>query len=155
MPVRDLAADFVAYDDEGRVLLLAEAKSRGGTSAEWAAQYRRNLLAHGVLPAAQFFMIATPEQIYIWKQEDQQPHDEMPTFTIDAAQEFGPYFEQLGISPSDIAPQAFELMILFWLTEIALSGEERASRDPAARLLAELGLLGPLSKARIEMSSAA
>lgn len=30
--------DFVAYDREGRVLVLAEAKSRRGTSESWAAR---------------------------------------------------------------------------------------------------------------------
>jgi hypothetical protein len=42
--------DFIAYDADGKVVLLAEAKSRRGTSASWAAKLRRNMLAHSVLP---------------------------------------------------------------------------------------------------------
>lgn len=38
--------DFIAYDADGKVVLLAEAKSRRGTSASWAAKLRRNMLAH-------------------------------------------------------------------------------------------------------------
>src|SRR5689334_19494299 len=60
--------DIVAYDQEGRVLLLAEAKSRGGTSESWAARLRKNMLSHGILPWAKYFLIATPERMYFWKQ---------------------------------------------------------------------------------------
>jgi hypothetical protein len=37
MPSQLSGIDIVAYDREGQVVLLAEAKSRHGTSADWAA----------------------------------------------------------------------------------------------------------------------
>src|ERR1017187_7819118 len=69
MPTQHSGIDFVAYDRDGGVLLLAEAKSRHGTSQDWAAGLRRNMLAHGLLPWAKYFLIATPERMYLWKQE--------------------------------------------------------------------------------------
>ena len=47
---RNTPIDLIAYDPTGKVVLLAEAKSRQGTSEAWAAKLRRNMLAHGVLP---------------------------------------------------------------------------------------------------------
>jgi len=63
MPSQQIAIDFVAYDREGRVVLLAEAKNRRGTSEQWAAGLRRNMLAHGVLPRTEYFLIVTPERM--------------------------------------------------------------------------------------------
>ena len=54
--------DFVAYDDHGQAVLLVEVKSRRDTSEGWAARFRRNMLAHGTLPAASFFLIVSKRQ---------------------------------------------------------------------------------------------
>ncbi len=84
--------DFVAYDRKGQVLLLAEAKSRHGTSESWAARLRRNMLAHGMLPWAKYFLIATPERMYLWKQGRHDPAEVPPGFTIDAEKVFPALF---------------------------------------------------------------
>lgn len=62
----DSQIDLIAYDGNGQVVLLAEARSRMGKSPEWAARFRHNLLEHGLLPNARFFLIATPERMYFW-----------------------------------------------------------------------------------------
>jgi hypothetical protein len=142
--------DFVAYDREGRVVLLAEAKSRRGTSENWAARLRRNMLAHGILPWAKYFLIATPERMYLWKQDRPNSAEVPPEFTIDAAKVFQPYFEKLQQEPSKIGPEAFELLVLTWLTDIARSGEHNLKRDPSSAWLSEL--TGSLQQARIEMN---
>ena len=142
--------DFVAYDREGRVVLLAEAKSRRGTSDHWAARLRRNMLSHGALPWAKYFLIATPERMYLWKQQRHNPADVPPEFTIDAAKVFQPYFQKLHQEPSKIGPEAFELLVLTWLTDIARSGEYKLKQDPSSAWLSEL--TGSLQQARIEMN---
>src|ERR1700736_4964440 len=109
MPLQHSGIDFVAYDKEGNVVLLAEAKSRRGTSEHWAARLRRNMLSHGVLPWAKYFLIATPERMYLWKQERPNQAEAAPEFTIDATKVLQPYFQKLQQEPSDIGPQAFEL----------------------------------------------
>jgi hypothetical protein len=69
MNLHNTPIDFIAYDADGQIVLLAEAKSRLGTSGTWASKLRRNMLAHGLLPKSRFFLIATPERMYGWKQE--------------------------------------------------------------------------------------
>jgi hypothetical protein len=154
MPTQDKGIDVIAYDPDGRVILLAEAKSRVGTSAEWAAQFRRNMLAHGTLPNAQFFLIATPERMYFRKQDGRGVQDAPPEFTIDAAAEFKPYFDRLEKTSQGVSGQALELLVLSWLTEIARTGDARSKKDPSRRWLADSGLIGSLEKARIEMNPA-
>jgi hypothetical protein len=150
MPTQHSGIDFVAYDRDGGVLLLAEAKSRHGTSQDWAAGLRRNMLAHGLLPWAKYFLIATPERMYLWKQERPNLVEAPPEFTIDATKVFQPYFQKLNLEPSKIVPEAFELLVLMWLTDIARSGEHKPAQDPSSAWLSEL--TGSLQQSRIEMN---
>jgi len=150
MPSLHSGIDFVAYDRDGRVVLLAEAKTRLGTSGDWAARLRRNMLSHGTLPWAKYFLIATPERMYLWRQERSNPADVPPEFTIDAANVFRPYFQKLHQEPSKIGPEAFELLVLTWLTDIARSGEYKLKQEPSSVWLSEL--TGSLQQARIEMN---
>jgi hypothetical protein len=145
--------DIVAYDRDGKVLLLAEAKSRYGTSEAWATQLRRNILAHGALPSSKYFLIATPERMYVWRGQQPGAVELAPEGTIDAASVFHRYFQRLQQEPSNIAPRAFELVVLAWLTDIAHtaaaeSDQRPSSDDSAAAWLVELR--DSLREARIE-----
>ncbi|SRR5258706_12121399 len=144
--------DFVAYDKDGSVVLLAEAKSQRGTSEKWAAKFRRNMLAHGVLPPAKYFLIATPERIYVWKNADAQVSERLPEFTLDATKELKPYFDRVRVPASEIGHEAFAFLFLSWLTDIAGSGNGGASVDPAKKWLSDSGLVSSLARARIEMN---
>ena len=154
MPAQDKGIDFIAYDYAGRAILVGEVKNRVGTSEQWAALFRRNMLAHGILPPALFFLIATPEHIYFWKQDQQGVSDEPPEFTIDVAREFKQYFEKLGETPQAVGEQALELLVLSWLADIARSGRARVKEDPSMRWLAESGLIDSIENARFEMNPA-
>jgi hypothetical protein len=154
MPVHDKGIDFIAYDAIGRVILLGEVKSRVGTSGKWAARFRRNMLAHGVLPSAPFFLIATPERMYFWKQDQSDLTEALPGFTVDAAKEFEPYWNHLSQTRQAVSEQALELTVFSWLKDIARTGEERVKVDPSMKWLAESGLIDSLEKARIEINSA-
>lgn len=154
MPTPNPAIDIIAYDPDGHVVLLAEAKSRRGTSEMWAAKLRRNMLAHGVLPRASYFLIATPERMYGWQQENHPLNDAPPQFTVDSRKALAPYFRKLSQDPSNVSPNAFELLVLTWLTDISRSAEERADVDPSLKSLSESGLLASLRRAQIQMNPA-
>jgi hypothetical protein len=51
-----------------------------------------NLSAHGTLPKAPFFLIATPESLYFWRQDQAGLNEDLPQFTMDATTELRPYF---------------------------------------------------------------
>jgi hypothetical protein len=137
MRAKDAGIDLVAYDPKGRVVLLAEAKSRGSRSPAWASKLRGNMLAHRALPQAQYFLIATPERIYLWRQGDSSYNEAAPDFIIDAIEELKPYFEKFHQRPSEIGPEEFELLVSSWLTNIAWSGEDRRNEDLSLGWLVE------------------
>jgi len=152
MPFAIRDVDLVAYDHRGQALLLAIVKGAHDTSERWAAQYRRNLLSHDTLPAAPFFLIATPERMYFWRQQNQGPEEELPQFTLDPTNELKPYFERVGIAPEEARGEPWELIFYFWLNDIAENGQLRAKEDPSLRWLSESGLLEALRRGRIEVS---
>jgi hypothetical protein len=153
MNLHNTPIDFIAYDADGQIVLLAEAKSRLGTSGSWASKLRRNMLAHGLLPKSRFFLIATPERMYGWKQESLPASDDLPQFTVDAREALQPYFAKLSQNPDSISPQAFELLFLTWLTDIARSEPDQLESDPSLASLKESGLLSSLQQAEIEMNT--
>jgi hypothetical protein len=151
IPIRNV--DLVAYDDRGQAVLLVEVKRSRDMSELWAAQFRRNILAHGTLPMAPFFLIATPERFYFWRQGDAGSEAELPHFTIDATKELKPYFEKFGLTPEKISSEALELIVFSWLNDIVGFGQSAARQDSSVRWLSESGLLGALGSARIELSA--
>ena len=60
--------DIVVRDPSGRAVLGVEVKARRGVDSGWAAQLRRNLLAHSPGVAAKYFMIVTSTDAYLWRQ---------------------------------------------------------------------------------------
>lgn len=110
------------------------------------------MLAHGTLPNARFFLIATPERMYFWRQEEPSLNEEPPQFTLDAASELKPYFEKFGQTPEKTSGQALELIVFSWLNDIAETGQSRARQDASLRWLSDSGLLGALARSRIELS---
>jgi hypothetical protein len=145
--------DLIAYDQSGQPILLAEVKSTRPTSSQWAARFRRNLLAHGTPPKATFFLIATPEHMYFWKQEDPFPIEEPPHFTMDAARELKSYFERFNQTPEKTRAQALELIVFSWLLDLTQREQWRRYDDPSHQWLSHSGLLKALGSARIEASA--
>jgi hypothetical protein len=148
---RHSGVDFVAYNRDDDIVLLADAKSRCGTSEDWAAGLRRNMLSHGFLPSSKFFLIATPDRIYVWKNGRPGQTAVRPEFTTDAAKVLHPYFQRLNQDPSKIGPEAFEILVLTWLNDVAGSDQSGTVEDPSLAWLSDLA--GSLREARIEMNA--
>lgn len=140
--------DFVVYDASDRPRVIVEAKRRLGTDARWAAQLRRNWLVHGPLPEADLFVLVLPDHIYIWNTS--APSDALPTDEADARPLLSPYFERIGTTPEQIDPQAFEILVAWWLQDLA--SKARSGEQPT---LAPSVLLDAVAGGRIVPQAAA
>lgn len=140
---------------DGQLSAVVEVKSRRHTSREWAAQLRRNLLAHGDFPQARFFLLVTPDRLYLWKGNGTQPKAVLPTYELEANPIFAPYFERAGLDPRDVSDPAFELVVAAWLSDLVHS--EGASGRPAADQaeLRDSGFLEAIRAGRVEYGMAA
>lgn len=121
---------------------MIEAKRRLGTNGSWAAQFRGNLLAHGEPPAADLLAIIVPDRLYVWRSSD--PPAAQPAYEIDARPLLAPYFERIGVRPEQIQPMAFEVLISWWLNDLA-----QGDVAPITPELSRSGLLDAVSGAQI------
>ena len=138
------------YDRNGQLTTIVEVKKKLGTSRQWAAQLRRNILAHGGYSGADFFLLVTPDRLYLWKNAGTAPTLSLPTYEVDTQPIFAPYFESAGVDPRHASGHAFELVVAAWLGDIVRSGEQPESLAYGQSWLAESGFLTAVRDGRIE-----
>lgn len=148
-------ADLALYDRDGQLTAVAEIKNKIGTSPEWAAQLRRNILAHGSFRSVDFFLLVTPDRLYLWKGAGKMPVAVAPTFEIDAQLLLQPYFDRAGLDPSTVSGQAFELVVAAWLTDVMRSEGSSEQGAQEQSWLADSGFLGAVRYGRVEYEVAA
>ena len=124
-------ADLALYDRDGRLTAVAEVKNRLGTSRRWAAQTRRNILAHGSLGQSDYFLLVTPDRIYLWKDAGAEPDEVLPNYEGNLEPSFAPYFDKARIDPGRVTGQAFEMLVAAWLSDLtrASSGDPDSGQD--------------------------
>jgi hypothetical protein len=134
--------DLTAYDQDGQRTLLVEVKRRSAGSA-WATEYRSNLVKRGLLSGTESFLFVTPDQLFLWP-----PHalpDTSPAHELDAHPLLLPYFQRVGVSPKEIQPVAFEMLVLLWLQELSNSEPSGVPLE-----VTKSGLFALIHKADIE-----
>jgi hypothetical protein len=149
------SADFTLYDRNGRLIAVAEVKNKLGTSREWAAKLRRNLLAHDDRYGTEFFLLVTPDRLYLWKNAGSTLTLVQPTYEVEAKTIFAPYFERAGVAPDEVSGQAFELVVTAWLGDLLRSEEPPEKFTNGQGWLVESGFLTAVRNGRIEYEEAA
>jgi len=144
------AADIVAYDRDGRLALVVEVKKKLGTSSEWAAKLRRNILAHGVFLDAKFVLLATPDRFYLWKDGGAEPALKEPDFQIDPRVLLRPYLERAGATAEGISGWGFELIVASWLADLVRADGLSAEVETTQGWVADSGIYDALRGGRLE-----
>jgi len=127
--------DLALYDHDGRLTAVAEVKNKQGTSREWAAKLRRNLLAHGGHYKADFFLLVTPDRLYVWKDAGTAPTLVQPTYELDAQPIFAPYFERAGVDPTKPECKTFVHFMLRLFRTVILSPSASLRINSAKNLM--------------------
>lgn len=140
----DQRFDLAGYDHTGRLAVLVEAKRRAGTDSGWASELRRNLFERGV-PQADLFAVIVPDRLYVWRASS--PTGARPDHMIDARPLLAPYFARVGVSPDAITPEAFEMLVSWWLDDLT-------RQDVVADVLEPSGLPRAVRGGRIEREAA-
>ena len=147
-------ADIWAFDKSGQLALIAEVKSKRGTSNEWAAKMRRNMFAHGYLPDSPYFLLALPDAFYLWNDSGRGLEPVEPTQRVDPHPFLQPYYDKTGISSDDLTEKSFEFVVTSWLNQVLLaksSQELTGNQD----WLVDSGLFDRLVGGRLELDAAA
>jgi hypothetical protein len=145
--------DLRLYGRDGHLVLIVDVRARYGTTPEWAAKLRQNLFETGEFPAAEFFLVATPEHMYLWKGVGKDPSLISPTHVFDARSVLKPYSESAGLDEPPVHKEVFDMVINFWLSELA-SWRELSAEDEQS-WVKDSGLLAAIKNGRIELPDAA
>ena len=148
-------ADIVAFDRNGQLALIAEVKNKSGTSSEWAAKMRRNMFAHGLLPTAPFFLLALPDNFYLWKNTGRALEVIEPTHRVDPRPFLQPYYETSGLSPNDLTGRSFELIVTSWLNRVLRAKNPQDLSGRNQEWLISSGLFDKLAGGHLELEAAA
>ena len=130
-------SDAIIYDSKRNPVLIVEVKSKLGTNAQWAAAMRRNMQTHGLLLDAPFFLLALPDRLYLWV-NDEQTGLTKPDYEIDTKSTLESYSKYLKLELENLSESGFELLLTSWLREL-INGTELVNE--ANEWLVESGLL--------------
>jgi hypothetical protein len=148
--------DLSVDNRSGQLTLAVEVKRKMGTSPEWVAKFRRNILAHGTFPQAPYFLMVFPDRFYLWTQAEAQPLEATePNYTIDARPILEPYFKRAGVTADQLSEHSLELIVTAWLGEVIYSEPGPESMAGAAPWLLDSGLSAALAGGRFEREAAA
>jgi hypothetical protein len=147
--------DITLYDREGRLLLVAEVKYKRDTTPEWAAALRRNLLAHEGFRQAEYFLVLTPDHLYLWKGLKAEALAVLPDVVADSYPLFLPYLQSAGPDLDRLSAPVFELMAISWLSDLVHSRRESEGLGNDQAWLAESGLLDAVRNGRLAYDRAA
>ena len=142
--------DFALYDSHGRLTAIVEAKSRTNTSCKWAAMTRRNIVTRLNMDGVDFFLLVTPDRLYMWKDTGTEHSPFLPTHKADTTEEFAPYFKGADVIPERITVHAFELVVGAWLGDVMRSARRADESTDTLRKLVESGFDTAVRHGRIE-----
>lgn len=158
MEVIKKVADIAVYAPDNTLKLVVEVKNRPGASSRWAARMLRNLLVHGMIADAPYYLLALPDVFYLWKNpnlsapnsRDYNGDEVEPDFEIDAAEALAPYLERTPFSPDDVSEYGLELLISSWLTDLVDDpGLSKGTAAPDLGWLFDSGLYEAIRGGRV------
>jgi hypothetical protein len=116
--------DLSVENRDGQTILAIEVKAICDTSPEWAAQWRRNILAHGIYQHPPYLLMVFPNVFYLWVQpaikaeSNVLAQDRLPDYIIDAHSILQPYFDRANSTAQTIRGQSLEIIVMSWLSVI-------------------------------------
>lgn len=156
MAVRsDSRWDLLVENQNGQLTLAVEVKCLTNVSSEWAAQFRGNILAHGIFPNTPYFLMVFLDKFYLWTNANFYLDKREPTYTIDARPILRPYFERAGVTAETISGQSFELIVASWLGEIIYSNQLPENLANSQDWLIKSGLYAAIAGGKIEHEAVA
>lgn len=140
--------DFVIYDRDGRLAVAVGLRAQRVTTSRWAAEMLHNLVTlggPGPFRGAPFLILATLDRVYIWKEPHAADEPVPADYELDAETVFAPYLGNVRWRLQEIGRDAFELVVMSWLSDLIL----QAPGAPQLRLEGS-GLLEATKDGRIE-----
>lgn len=148
------STDILVRDSQGNPIAAVEIKNRRPLTPEAAITLRRNLIAHGLLPAAPYFMVVSQDIGYLWLERAGDSANPLapPRLAFPMSPVIDRYLLERDLGES-IGGAGLELLVLQWLLDLSSLPQSAASEPEQA--LDATGLLDALRGATVEAEAAA
>ena len=113
--------DIVAYDASGQLVLVVEVKNKTQHDKRMGDTNASQLLVHGLVANARYFLLAMPDRFYLWV-DKQQPELVNPDYIIDPLPFLNPYFGMEGV-PEFLTEIGFEMVVEAWLSTLTWAND--------------------------------
>jgi hypothetical protein len=109
--------DIAVFSPDHRLQLVVEVKSTPDAGEDWAAKLRRNLLSHGAIPSAPYFLLVLPEHLYLWSNAPEGA-PVRPDFRANTRTVLYRYLSHAGRDPGPVSERGLELAVRAWLSDL-------------------------------------
>lgn len=109
--------DIAVYSPDHNLLLVVEIKGTPKSDEFWAAKLRRNLVVHGAVPAAPYFLLVVSDHLYLW-QDEISPEAVLPTYCGDTRTVLQKYLPKWKLQHDTLTERGLELAVRSWLSEL-------------------------------------
>ncbi len=110
--------DITVYSPDHDLLLVVEIKGTPKSDECWAAKLRRNLVVHGAVPAAPYFLLVVSDHLYLWETRFLVRQFFRPTAGR-RERFFKKYLPKWkNVQPDTVSESGLELAVRSWLGEL-------------------------------------
>ena len=132
--------DIAVYSPNNELQLIVEVKNKLGATPEWAANMRRNLLIHSVVPYSPYFLLALPDYFYLWKDPSATLETRAPDYTANSKLIWESYLGDSSQYLDTMSEYSLELMTKTWLYGLTNAELTRETAPPHEAWLFNSGL---------------
>lgn len=124
-----LKVDLAVYNQRHELVMTVEVKNIRRVTDKWATEFRRNILAHGNYPLAKYFLLATPDEFFLWIGESHDVSISKPEYSIAIGETLKPLFKEYNVEPENVSGFIFEQIVGRWLKGIMYPAYREPDKD--------------------------
>lgn len=140
-----MTADIIAYNSENQPVLVVEVKNQKGVDTSSAEKYKHYLGNEGILSNGKYFLLASPEKFYLWKDANKK----QPDYIISSESFLKPYYPMNSVLAKNLSAESFELIVSAWLRSILLADDKKDIQDKDLHWLLDSGLYEKLKNGHL------
>jgi hypothetical protein len=146
------SADIMVYSRDHRLQLTVGVMAIKGTTDEWVAKYRREVVADGLIAQSRFFLFVLPEHLYLWR--DNTSTEPVPAdYKVRAEEVLAPFVRTRRLE--ELSAESLTFTVSLWLTILINSIITPDSAGPELQWVFDSGLYDAIKHGLVELEPAA
>jgi hypothetical protein len=130
--------DIAVYSPDKQLILVVEVKGGKQSKSDAAAQLRRNLLVHGLLPSSPYFLLAYQTNLFLWRSGSDPIAP--PLFMAPAKPVLQDYLRSVSGGERLVGEESLQLALVSWLSDLASDVRTPQPSSEADEMIVQSGL---------------